>query len=204
MTIYTIGYTAFDVKSFIKVLKKYNINCVIDVRSNPQSTYYTDYDKDNLKKILEKNNILYRNYKLEFGARQTDKNFYNEEGWLDFEKFTQSKNFNKGYEKVENALKLKYSIALMCAEKDPMNCHRSIMIGRELKNRKFNVQHILYNESTESQDEIEKKLLEKYYKNLNQISFFDKQKTQEDLIKEAYKKRNKEIAYIREEEENYE
>ena len=69
--VYTIGYTAFAIEDFIKQLKNYNIKCIIDVRSVPiASEFYKDYSKNVLEPILKKNNIYYRNYVNEFGARQ--------------------------------------------------------------------------------------------------------------------------------------
>ena len=60
--IYTIGYSCFKIDEFIKVLKRYKINCVIDVRSDPNSKFYTDYNKSALMNVLEKNNIYYRRF----------------------------------------------------------------------------------------------------------------------------------------------
>ena len=73
--IYTIGYTAFPINEFLDVIKHYGIDCVIDVRSSPFSNYYIDYNKDALENALKQNNILYRNYANEFGARQTNPAF---------------------------------------------------------------------------------------------------------------------------------
>ena len=58
--IYTIGYTAFKIEEFISILKKYNITCVIDVRSLAYSQHYTDYNKEAFKQILDSNGIVYR------------------------------------------------------------------------------------------------------------------------------------------------
>lgn len=79
-TIYTIGYSGFAIDDFIQILKKYEISVVIDVRSNPYSRYHLEYNKENLKKKLKQNRIYYRNYSLEFGARQSDKKYYSKEG----------------------------------------------------------------------------------------------------------------------------
>ena len=188
--IYTIGYTAFDEHMFINVLKDYNISCIIDVRSYPvASEYYKIYSRNNLEPLLKKNNIIYRNYAKEFGARQENKIYYTSEGYLDFFKFTQSPEFNEGVNKVKKGIELNYNFALMCAEKDPINCHRAIMVARELYNRGFIVHHILSSCKTESQEDLEKRLLD-FYK--IQPSFLVSVKEQ---ILEAYKRKNQEIGY---------
>ena len=58
-TVYTIGYTSFDIQKFIEVLKKYKISCLIDVRSTPKSSYYKDFDDSNLMHLLKSNGIIY-------------------------------------------------------------------------------------------------------------------------------------------------
>ena len=84
--IYTIGYSTFDIHSFMAELKGIGITCVIDVRSVPKSAYYKDFNSDILEGRLKKEGILYRNYAYEFGARQEDKSLY-PNGYLDFDFF---------------------------------------------------------------------------------------------------------------------
>ena len=57
--IYTIGYSGSKIEDFINTLKKYNINSVIDVRSNPHWQFYVDYNKENLENTLKTNKIIY-------------------------------------------------------------------------------------------------------------------------------------------------
>ena len=143
-TIYTIGYSGFSIEDFVKKIKNNNINCVIDVRSSPFSKYFPQYNKEFVKKYLNNNNILYMNF-LEFGARQTDPKFFNPKGYLDFEKYTQSLSFLHGTERVVNGIAKGYNIALMCAEKEPSHCHRTIMISRWFDKNDFNIIHFMPN-----------------------------------------------------------
>lgn len=199
--VYTIGYTSFNIEKFIEVLKKYKITCLIDVRSTPKSSYYKDYDDNNLMSLLKSNKILYRNYKDEFGARQENKKFYNSKGFLDFDIFSKSKQFNNGIDKIKMAQDMGYVVCLMCAEKDPINCHRTILIARNLDKRGFDVRHILATEDLCEQHQIDRRLLEKYYPNRNQISLFSENNlTNEELIEKAYQLRNEEIGFKMEEE----
>ncbi len=199
--VYTIGYTSFDINKFIEVLKSYNVKCLIDVRSLPKSGYYKDFDDTNLSKLLQKNDIIYRNYQKEFGARQENKEFYNKDGYLDFELFSQSKQFQEGIEKVKNAENSGYTVCLMCAEKDPINCHRTILITHNLYKNNFNIKHILADESTCSQKDIDNRLLEIYFPNRSQISLFETDNlSEEENIEQAYRLKNKEIGFKLEEE----
>jgi uncharacterized protein (DUF488 family) len=104
-TIYTIGYTAFPIEDFVSTAKQFKIQCIIDVRSSPYSGYYKDYDKETLGLRLGKEKIFYRNYAMEFGARQDSEAFQTKEGFLDFEQFVQSKQFQSGVNKIKDSVK---------------------------------------------------------------------------------------------------
>lgn len=192
--VYTIGYTAFSVNEFIEVIKHYNINCVIDVRSSPFSNYYNDYNKDNLESTLKKHNILYRNYANEFGARQTNPIFYSGD-IVDFDKFIKSPQFLEGVSKVKKGIERGYSFVLMCAEKDPVKCHRSIMLGKGFSENGFDVKHIISKTELESQKELEERLLEMYHHDRFQLTFFCEQQSDSELLADAYKMQNWAIGY---------
>ena len=200
ITVYTIGYTAFSLEGMINEIQRRKITCLIDVRTTPASSYYTDFNKENLMGKLQSEGILYRHYATEFGARQTDKTLY-PNGYLDFEKFCKTQAFADGAEKIKKGSELGHSFVLMCAEKDPFNCHRCIMVGKGLKDRGFNVQHITSKNTEISQEDIEKRLLNEYFPNRNQLSLFSSENISDDeRLVLAYKKRNAEIGYKVEEE----
>lgn len=193
--IYTIGYSAFEFDKFIEVLKHYGIRCVVDVRSVPFSRRYPCYNQNVLKNSLKAENIDYRDYSDEFGARQTDKAYFSNEGYLDFKKYTKSNKFNKGYEQICKEAKNGYIFVLMCAEADPIDCHRNIMLAREFFKRGFEVRNIMKNGRIESQQEIENRLLDRYFCGRNQISLFEDMNDKNYLVDCAYMLRNKEIGY---------
>ena len=192
--IYTIGYSAYPRDEFIKILKQHGISVLIDVRSSPYSAFHPEYNKEALEIELKKNHIYYRNYKKEFGARQEDMNLYSPEGYLDFEKFAKTEIFQNGIKKLHNSMEQGYSPVLMCAEKNPIDCHRAILISRAFQKDGCRVIHILSDKRTCTQEDISGALLDKYFPNREQISLFGNS-TDESLIEEAYRKRNAEIGY---------
>ncbi len=193
--IYTIGYTSFQINDFIETLIKYKITCLIDVRSTPYSQHYSDYNKDTLEITLKNKEIIYRNYAHEFGARQENTIFYANGGYLDFNKFTSSNQFLEGVKKVTKGIEKGYKFALMCAEKDPINCHRSIMLGKGFKELGYNVDHIKANGQVETQCEIEIRLLDMYFKDRLQLSLFSASSDEDSLLNECYRKRNIDIGF---------
>lgn len=199
-TVYSIGYSGFSINDFIDTLHTNKISLVIDVRSTPYSQYFSDYNKDNLEKILEKSGIYYRNYVSEFGARQEERKYYTHDGYLDFELFAKSPAFLSGFDKLVKSMKQDYTFALMCAEKDPFNCHRTILVARAFYNAGYKVIHLLPNKCKVTQEDIEARLLKKYFPDRNQITLFSEFLSEEEYINQAYKKRNAEIGYSIEEE----
>ena len=193
--IYTIGYSAFDIDSFICALKDYGVNCLIDVRSVPSSSYFPEYNEKALKNRLETEHIRYRHYP-EFGARQPEQQYYSQNGYLDFDHYLKSHEFLGGIKRVLAGIQMNYCFSLMCAEKDPINCHRAIMVARGFEEAGCNVQHIRVDGGgkpfLEDQRELEKRLMKKQGDDPDQISMLE---TMEERIARAYQKQNALIGY---------
>ena len=200
-TVYTIGYSGFLLNDFINELNINKISLVVDVRSIPYSQYFSDYNKDKLEQVLKKTGIYYRNYALEFGARQEERKYYTPEKYLDFTLFAKSSLFLSGFDKLVKSMKQNYTFALMCAEKDPFNCHRTILVARAFYNAGYKIVHLLPNKCKVTQEDIEARLLRRYFPYRNQITLFGELFSEEEYIDQAYKKRNAEIGYSIEEEE---
>lgn len=200
--IYTIGYTGFTREEMLKELFKRNINALIDVRSSPFSERYPDYNRVELAEFLKSNGVIYRNYSAEFGARQDDPEYYTSDGYLDFNKFATSKRFNDGINKIISSAQQHYKFVLMCAEKDPITCHRTILVAKAFYERGCHIIHILPNGKEKSQKDIEQELLDKYFPRRDQISFDDMNcvTSEEEYIAKAYTEQAKKIAYRKEDE----
>ena len=183
--IYTIGYTPYQPEELLRALQRHGVSCLVDVRSNPHSAHYPAYNAEVFSRQAAQAGLLYRNYAREFGARQEDPRFYTEEGYLDFERFIRSEAFLEGVEKLRRGMAMGYVFALMCAEKDPINCHRAIMIGRGLKDLGFEVRHILGPDGIETQAELEQRAIG------DQISFFP----EAERIEQFYREQNRRIGY---------
>ena len=198
MDIYTLGHSNYTIEKLIDMLKKYNINCVVDIRGTPYSKYNVQFDKEIIKYTLTKAGFIYIYMAKEFAAKRINKESYNEEGYSDFELVVNEKDFLDGIERLKNGCNKGYRIALLGAMQEPIRCHRSILVGRALIKYGFNVKHILDDSSIASQDDIEDMLLNKYFSNRNQITIDDligNSLSKEEMIKKAYRLANKEIGY---------
>ena len=98
--LYTIGHSRHTMEYFISLLKKYNINYLLDVRSIPYSSHAEQFNKENIMAALKTAGINYSPMGNYFGARPVEKELYNREGYLDFEKVAKSVRFNKGMDNV--------------------------------------------------------------------------------------------------------
>lgn len=198
MKIYTIGHSNYSVEKLIDMLKIFNIDCVIDIRGTPYSKYNVQFNKETIRKTLTDRGYLYIYMGKEFAAQRMNRSSYTKEGYADFEKAMRDEHFLEGIKRLKNGLNKGYKIALMGAMQDPINCHRSILVGRALREKGFDVKHILHEGTLASQDELEERILEKYFSTRNQITIdalLGQEPTKEELIIEAYRKSNREIGY---------
>ena len=199
LRIYTIGHSNHSVEKFIQLLDMHRINCVCDVRSIPYSRYIEQYNREEFKEILQQHAITYLYFGEELGARREEKHLLTD-GKVDFEKVSNDPKFLKGIERIETGIKKGYRIALMCTEKEPIRCHRAILVSRNIYQRGMEVLHILSDGTLIDHQKIEYELVEKYFPNHNQLCLFQSVDPV-DYVKKAYIKANKEIGYQEEREE---
>jgi len=198
MDIFTIGHSNYSVDRLLDMLNFHNINCIVDIRGTPYSKYNVQYNKETISRTLTNNGYIYIYMGNEFAAQRADKTLYTEEGYADFEKVVNDKDFLYGIDRLKVGCRKGYRIALMGAKQDPISCHRCILLGRALSKHGFNVKHILDDYKLASQEDMEERLLKKYYVGGDQISFdryLGVDLSEEDLISECYRKGNREIGY---------
>jgi uncharacterized protein (DUF488 family) len=204
--IYTIGHSTHPIDYFLDLLKTFNVNCVVDVRSIAASSYNPQYNKEALSNFLKNNDVVYMHFAEEFGARHGEPELLDDEGKVDFEKVRKSWHFQQGIERLWQGINKGYTIALMCSESEPFDCHRFSMISIALEKDGFHVEHILKDKTSKSNAQIESQLLKKYEKKLPKPNMFDPNVSLDDQLKCAYRLRNKEIAYspyVKEPEQKY-
>lgn len=193
--VYTVGHSNHPIEYFLELLQSQDINCLIDVRSMPASSYSPQFNKESFENFLKQYGITYMYFGEEFGARHDDQDILDEEGVVNFETFRKSFAFQQGVERVDIGLSKGFKIALMCSEGNPLECHRFSMISVYLEEIGIHVKHILKDKSVKSHTELEKELLEKYKKKIFQLSMFEQNVNEKDPLKHAYKLHNKEIGW---------
>ena len=185
----TIGHSTRTLQAFSDLLVRHGVTAVADVRSAPYSRWQPHFNRDSVKRALAQRAIAYVFLGEELGARSKDRSCYLN-GRVQYRRLAATAAFRKGLARVMNGSS-KESIALMCAEGDPVECHRTILIARELVANGLDVQHILPDGSLEPHGEAMRRLLRKL--RLLQQGFLD---SPESLIERAYAEQEERIAYV--------
>lgn len=192
---YTIGYAHHTQESFLALLKRYQINCVIDVRTMAYSKFHPQFNKEPIKYFFNKQGILYRQMQEAFGIIRPDSLLLNEAGYLDFVKIADLPVFKEGIETIIRGIEAGYHIAFMCAEKAPGDCHRSTLVGRALRDRGYDIYHILYDGHLQTQSDLEEALLERHFPEQPQLDLFNRPHKRQ-LINKAYELQSNQIVEV--------
>jgi uncharacterized protein (DUF488 family) len=128
------------------------------VRSQPFSRRNPQFNKDRLAAELTQYSIAYVFLGKELGARSEDPACY-EDGRIQYPRLAATSDFKAGIERVLAGAQ-KYRLALMCAEKEPLNCHRTLLVARALDLQGVSIAHILTDASVESQEQTMSRLID--------------------------------------------
>jgi uncharacterized protein (DUF488 family) len=186
--IYTIGHSSNSIERFIELLARHAITAVCDVRSTPYSRLNPQFNRETLGKALASARVKYVYLGKELGARSEDKNCY-QDGQVQYPLLAQTNLFKQGIERVKSGAAT-YRVALMCAEKEPLECHRTILISRQLAGEGVSVRHILSDGRLENHEHALKRLV-----GILKIPGPDMFRPKEAVIEDAYARQAQRIAY---------
>ncbi len=186
--LYTIGHSTHTVDRFIELIRMHLIAAVCDVRSNPYSKFNPQYNRENIQRELKKNNISYVFLGKELGPRSDDPECY-VDGKVQYDRLAKTALFKQGINRLKDGI-ASFRIALMCAEKDPVMCHRTILVCRQLRSEDIGIYHILEDGSLEENSDLDKRLMKML--RIPQLQLFE---STEELVERAYQIQGQKIAY---------
>ena len=157
--LFTIGHSAMQLPTFLGLLHQFQVAVLADVRSKPQSFRFPHFDRIDLERALPVAGIRYLFLGDELGGRPDDPDAYDRDGVVDYRIRRKSYAFQAGLERVQTEL-AQNDLALMCAEEDPLQCHRFLMICPELVALGLAPLHIRKGGVLETQQEAEDNLLQ--------------------------------------------
>ena len=129
------------------------------MRSQPFSRRNPQFNKDRLAAELTQHSIVYVFLGKELGARSADPSCY-EDGRVQYARLAATPLFKAGIERVLAGAQ-KYRLALMCAEKEPLDCHRTLLVSRALDLLGASMAHILADASIEPQEQTMSRLIDR-------------------------------------------
>jgi uncharacterized protein (DUF488 family) len=189
-TLFTIGHSNHSLDHFLGLLRQHGIEAIGDVRSVPHSRYVPHFNPGPLKIALTAAGIAYVYLGKELGARPDDPTCF-VDGRVSYERLAQRPLYQVGLERLRQGM-ARYRLALLCTEKDPLDCHRMILIGRQLHRAGVTVQHILADGTLESTEAAEQRLCDRLEL---RPTLFDGPAAIVDL---AYERQARRIAFRRE------
>jgi len=188
--LYTIGHSTHTIDRFIELLSMHEITAVCDVRSDPYSKFNPQFNHETLQTELKRHGIAYVFLGKELGPRSDAPDCY-VEGKVDYNRLSQTGLFQEGLGRVRQGMK-SYRIALMCSEKDPIMCHRTILVCRHLRGEGMRIRHILDDGSIEENGQAIKRLMV-----LLKLQERDLFHSPEEMIERAYDVQGDRIAFVK-------
>lgn len=189
----TIGYGNMGIRDFMERIKKYRVNCIVDVRTRPYSKFNISFNKEELRDRLENEGISYFWFGNKLGGNYDKIKFCDEQGSVDYSKVAESQKFIDGLKEFEKMIP-RYNICIMCSKGDPLNCHRFLLISRMLK--EYNIYHIIPNGTLIKNTQLEQQMFN-MYGNVRQLSLFEDE-NEESFEDRAYREHSKKTAYVSE------
>jgi uncharacterized protein (DUF488 family) len=185
----TIGHSSHSIDRFLALLEKHGVTAVADVRSAPYSRFNPHFNRESLEGSLRQSGIQYVFLGVELGARTSDRTCY-EKGRVQYMRLARTEAFRRGIERLMKGTK-DHHIALVCAEKEPLDCHRTVLVARVLTELGVPVQHILADGRVEPHETTMDRLLA-----LVGLPARDLFRSREELVAEALARQEERVAYV--------
>lgn len=187
--ILTVGHSNHPADTLTSMLRGQDVTAVADVRSVPYSRYTPQFNSDLLRDCLWTHRIRYVFLGRELGARSNDPTCY-VNGRVQYERLARTDLFRSGIRRVLKGAKTE-RIALLCAEKEPLECHRAVLIAQVLAEHGHEVGHILDGGLLESHSEAMLRLLDKF-----KLPRADLLRSTDEIIRVAVARQGERIAYV--------
>ena len=171
----TIGHSNHAPEAFAALLRQHGVNVVVDVRSAPYSRYLPHFNKEPLAELLQEAGIRYAFLGQELGGQPAERAYYDDDGRVLYDKLAETDAFEKGIARIVKAVSVRPELvegrtaasparrlALMCSEKEPLDCHRTLLIGQTLAKRGVAVAHIHGDGRLEAHEDAMNRLLDSF------------------------------------------
>jgi uncharacterized protein (DUF488 family) len=193
--VFSVGHSNIPAERFIALLRGAGVSAVADVRSMPVSRFCPWFSGKNLAPLLEREGIDYSFHGDALGGRPRDASLYCD-GIADYEAMARQPEFQAGIGVLLAAAEERRTggrMCLMCAEREPLDCHRCLLVGRVLAARGVTIGHILHDGTIEPHATTERRLLELEGEDTAVLDLFPT--GQNEQVAAAYRHRARAVAY---------
>ena len=148
LEIFTVGHSNHPIDYFVGLLKRHGITALADVRSTPYSRRHPQFRREALAESLKEAGIAYVFLGEELGGKRA-------EGLIEA---ARKPAFRSGLERLREGAQ-RYRVAFMCAEREPLDCHRTMLVSRHLRAPDVTIRHVLADGRIEEHDSVERRLV---------------------------------------------
>jgi uncharacterized protein (DUF488 family) len=153
----TIGHSNLAADRFIALLQQAGVSAIADVRSLPFSRWCPWFSRKPLTERLASERMGYLAFGDALGGRPQKRQLYRD-GVADYEAMAATLGFRAALERLTAAIG-RHRVCLLCAEREPLDCHRSLLVGRALAERGIALGHIRADGTIEPHAATEERLL---------------------------------------------
>ncbi len=177
--------------AFISLLHKHGVHEVVDVRSSPYSRYTPHFNFDVISGTLEQKGISYTFRGGELGGRPADQSCYDADGRVLYDRIADTDLFDSSIGSLIRSAD-EHRVTLICAEKEPLDCHRTLLIAPALAERGVDVEHILADGSLESHDTAMNRLMGSFKLPPHGDMF----RSRNEVVADALSRQAKKVAHV--------
>ena len=190
-TIFTVGHSSHSMEAFVSLLQKHRVHEVVDIRSSPYSRYTAHFNFDVIGEALDQIGIRYVFLGGALGGRPMDPSCYDADGRVRYDRIANTDLFDNSIRDLTRGADAR-RIALMCTEKDPLECHRTLLVAPSLVAYKISVEHILADGSLENHDAAMDRLMDSLRLPPNGDMF----RPRTEVIEEALSRQAKRVGHV--------
>jgi uncharacterized protein (DUF488 family) len=188
--LFSIGHSNSPIDRFIVLLIEVGVNAIADVRSTPYSRFFPWFSHNNLSAHLTAAGLAYLAYGETLGGRPSSASLYCD-GVADYGAMAQTAAFQSGLDRLQTDM-AKHRVCLMCAEREPLDCHRCLLVSRTLAARGVAIGHVLHDGSIEPHLVTEQRLMQWAESAAAPDLFIT---GQEERLAAAYRRRGRAVGY---------
>jgi uncharacterized protein (DUF488 family) len=155
--LFSIGHSNIAIERFVGMLRAAAVTAIADVRSTPASRRFPWFSGTALAARLAPEGVVYEPCGNSLGGRPRDAKLYRD-GVADYEAMAAQPEFQDGIKQLLG-LAARHRVCIMCAEREPLDCHRCLLVARSLADRGVTTGHILHDGTIEPHRATEQRLL---------------------------------------------